>query len=271
MSDPVWASAPAKVNLNLHVTGQRPDGYHLLDGIVVFAKDVADMLVLRKAETMQIDVSGPFAEGVPTDARNLCWRAAELYGAPVAMHLVKNLPHAAGIGSGSSDAAAVLRAMAQLFEKPFEGDALPLGADVPVCIKPQAQRMQGIGELLTDVDVPPLHAVLVNPRVDVPTGPVFAGLASKENPPQDPLPKDGAWLDWLIKQRNDLEEPALALAPVIGEVLEALTAQGSALSRMSGSGATCFGLFTSAHAASNAAETLKAFHPNWWVAASTLV
>lgn len=266
-SDVLRVLAPAKINLTLHVTGQRADGYHLLDSLVVFAPEAADVLTLRPAEAMALQVTGPFAQGVPEDARNLCWKAATLFGVEVAMTLEKNLPHAAGIGSGSSDAAAVLRGLEQLSGRPFAGDAAHLGADVPVCLKPEAQRMTGIGEVLAPFEIPKLDAVLVNPRIEVPTGPVFTALKQKGNPPMAPLGAD--FIDWLSEQRNDLQAPALSVAPGIAEVLAALS--GARLARMSGSGATCFGLYDTQEGAEAAADALRVAHPDWWVVASSLV
>jgi len=266
----VTLEAPAKINLTLHVTGQRADGYHLLDSLVVFASAAADRLALRPASEMALRVSGPFSAGVPEDRRNLCWRAAELAGAVFDMHLDKRLPHAAGIGSGSSDAAAVLRGVAALSGMGLDVDAATLGADVPVCLSPRAQRMTGIGEVLAPVTLPALHAVLVNPGVEVATPSVFAGLARKDNPPMTPPGADIR--TWLAAQRNDLQGPATALVPEIGEVLASLDAcPGAWLARMSGSGATCFALFDSASAASAAVPTLRQAHPDWWVVASDLV
>ncbi|WP_417525015.1 4-(cytidine 5'-diphospho)-2-C-methyl-D-erythritol kinase [Marinovum sp.] len=266
---PTEAFAPAKINLTLHVTGQRADGYHLLDSLVVFA-DVGDVVRVTPASEMLLQVTGPRASGVPDDARNLCWKAAEAFGAPVAIELEKHLPAAAGIGGGSSDAAAVLRAMEAAMGRRFEGHALALGADVPVCRLARAARMSGIGEIVEPVTVPVLHAVLINPGVEVPTPAVFRGLASKTNAPMDVLPEKGAFLPWLAEQRNDLEPPALVQAPVIGDVLSALSDAGAALSRMSGSGATCFGLFEDAAAAEQAARRLQQAQPGWWVTAARL-
>lgn len=256
------AFAPAKVNLTLHVTGQRADGYHLLDSLVVFA-DVGDRLWFDVGARMKITVSGPFAEGVPVDDRNLVWRAAELAGWCGHIRLEKNLPHGAGIGGGSSDAAAVLRSLGG------SRDALALGADVPVCLSSRPQRMRGIGEVLQDVPrLPSFDIVLVNPRVEVPTGAVFGGLQSKENPPMPEFPTGfdtvAEFCCWLARQRNDLEPPALAYAPEINAALDSL--QGADFARMSGSGATCFGIFeTDAQAA---AERIAAANPTWWVRAA---
>ncbi|WP_425039637.1 4-(cytidine 5'-diphospho)-2-C-methyl-D-erythritol kinase [Primorskyibacter sp. S187A] len=260
--------APAKINLALHVTGKRADGYHLLDSHVVFARDAHDTLEVCPAQDMELIVDGPFADGVPTDARNLCWRAAEAFGAPVSIRLTKALPHAAGIGGGSADAAAVLRAMEALFERRFTGDAALLGADVPVCLLSRSARMSGIGEIVAPVKSAEFHAVLVNPGVDVPTPNVFRALASRQNAPLADLPDDGVDLAWLKAQRNDLQAPAMACAPVIATCLDAL--KDAELARMSGSGATCFGLYSDGPAASAAAERLRTRHPNWWVTASVL-
>jgi len=256
--------APAKINLTLHVTGQRADGYHLLDSLVVFA-DVGDRLWFNPEPQMRITVSGPFAQGVPTDQRNLVWQAAELAGWRGHIRLEKNLPHGAGIGGGSSDAAAVLRA--------FGGadQALVLGADVPVCLGHAPQRMRGIGDLLSKVpDLPDLDILLVNSGSVVPTGAVFGGLASKDNPAMaaeiPTFEKAGDFALWLADQRNDLEPPAKDVAPEISAVLAAL--DDALLARMSGSGATCFGLY---HDASTAAARIKAAHPDWWVARGKLL
>ncbi|MDA7428249.1 4-(cytidine 5'-diphospho)-2-C-methyl-D-erythritol kinase [Primorskyibacter aestuariivivens] len=264
---PTEAFAPAKINLTLHVTGQRADGYHLLDSYVVFA-DFGDVVRVSRAAEMSLRVTGPRAMGVPEDARNLCWRAAEAFGEPVAITLEKHLPAAAGIGGGSSDAAAVLRAMEALFGRTFSGDASALGADVPVCLLGHAARMTGIGETLMPLSQPPMPAVLVNPGVEVSTPEVFRALERKDNPPMDDWPLDGqrdSMLGWLRTQRNDLQAPALALQPVIGAVLAALEETGADIARMSGSGATCFGLFGTREMARAVAERLAEAHPGWWI------
>lgn len=259
--------APAKVNLTLHVTGQRPDGYHLLDSLVVFA-EVGDHLTLTEAPGMSLTVAGPFAEGVPRDAGNLVWKAAEMarWSGHISLH--KTLPHGAGIGGGSSDAAAVLRALGAQ-----DVAAVRLGADVPACRMGRALRMTGIGEELTPVDLPPLPAVLVNPGIPVPTPRVFSALESRNNPPMPvdtPAGDTAAIIHWLAAQRNDLERPAMAQAPVIAEVLQSLSGAGAALARMSGSGATCFGLFEDMQDAHGAAAILKGAAPHWWVQATPL-
>ncbi|EBA10324.1 4-(cytidine 5'-diphospho)-2-C-methyl-D-erythritol kinase [Sagittula stellata] len=267
------AFAPAKINLALHVTGQRDDGYHLLDSLVMFA-DVGDTVRLRDAPEVSLEITGSRAAGVPADRRNLCWKAAEAFGCPVAITLDKHLPAAAGIGGGSSDAAAVLRAMEALYGRPSPVDPLTLGADVPVCMVGHAARMSGIGDHVLPLFMAPLHAVLVNPGVEVSTPSVFKALSCKENAPMSEMPEGGgpaAALVWLSAQRNDLQAPAIALQPVIGDVLTALGGQtGARLARMSGSGATCFALFDDLKTAKAAATDLQKAHPAWWVAACTL-
>ncbi|AXI45326.1 4-(cytidine 5'-diphospho)-2-C-methyl-D-erythritol kinase [Sulfitobacter sp. SK012] len=256
------AFAPAKINLTLHVTGQRPDGYHLLDSLVVFA-DIGDRLWFEQGPELSLEVTGPFAKGVPCDARNLVWQAAFQAGWSGQITLEKNLPHGAGIGGGSADAAAVLRSL----DAPQH--ALCLGADVPVCLSTFPQRMSGIGEQLCPVpDLPEMWVVLVNPGVHVPTPQVFAGLASKQNPAM-PDSLEGwqsvqTFATWLAHQRNDLQAVAQTQTPEISEVLSAL---GDALiARMSGSGATCFGVYSSAAMARLAAEKIRKQHSDWWVA-----
>ncbi|MEZ5720580.1 MAG: 4-(cytidine 5'-diphospho)-2-C-methyl-D-erythritol kinase [Paracoccaceae bacterium] len=268
--------APAKINLTLHVTGQRADGYHLLDSLVVFA-DVGDRVRVMPAEETTLEVTGPMAEGVPTDASNLVVKAAALFDLPVAISLEKHLPMAAGVGGGSSDAAATLYAMAELTgTNTIPEGAVDLGADVRVCLMRQASRMRGIGEDVQPVEgMPELYAVLANPGVAVSTPEVFAALEDKNGlgmPKRIPRWR-GAWsaVDWISKQRNDLQAPAIALFPVIGEVLEALRAlPGARFARMSGSGATCFALFEERAEADMAAEQLAEAQPGWWVTAATL-
>lgn len=276
--------APAKVNLALHVTGRRADGYHLLDSLVVFA-DVGDRLRIEAAAELSLDVTGPFAQGVPSDGSNLVLKAAVLMGGAgqgARITLEKHLPHGGGIGGGSSDAAATLRALSSLWDIPLPGPAavLALGADVPVCLKaPAAQRMRGIGEELAPVPVlPEVHMVLLNPGIPVPTREVFDRLragAGTDNPGLSPLPDapdfDG-FVRWLSAQRNDLGMPAIGIAPVIAEALSRLRREkGCAIARMSGSGSTVFGLFREADTAAEAATRIAAGAPGWWVRAARVL
>ncbi len=271
--------AAAKVNLCLHVTGQRPDGYHLLDSLVVFA-GVGDRLHFEPADDLRLTISGPQAASLPVSDDNLILRAARAFGTPQGahIHLEKHLPVASGIGGGSADAAAALRGLARLWGRtmPDAGTLLALGADVPVCVTACAVRMAGIGETLSAIPaLPPAHLVLVNPGVAVPTPAVFRALPRKTNPPLAALPASANLPDfatWLADQRNDLEAPAMVLAPVIGDVKAALAAQpGCHLARMSGSGATCFGLFAIAQAAETAAQTIARAHPGWWVQSGRMI
>lgn len=268
--------APAKINLSLHVTGQRSDGYHMLDSLVVFV-DVGDQISAEAANETTLAVSGPFAQGVPTNGQNLVVKAAEASGLPMALTLDKHLPPSSGIGGGSADAAATLRAAMRLGGAQMTKDhAVLLGADVPVCLASKSTRMQSIGDVLTPVTLPALHLVLVNPRVEVPTPDVFARLERKDNPPMPKVlprwPDSLAVVDWLGTQRNDLQDPAAKVAPEVAAVLVALALSPEVLlARMSGSGATCFGVYPDRSSADAAAAQLSHSNPWWWVkAASTL-
>ncbi|WP_417807346.1 4-(cytidine 5'-diphospho)-2-C-methyl-D-erythritol kinase [Thioclava sp.] len=268
--------APAKINLTLHVTGQRSDGYHLLDSLVAFAP-VGDTLDIAPGQGvgrgLTLTVSGPEAAGVPVDGSNLVCKAAALAGrSDLALHLHKSLPAASGIGGGSSDAAAVLRGLGVT---PDPQSVMCLGADVAMCLTPHPQRVQGIGETLTAAQLPALPALLVNPRIGVPTPAVFKTLSAKTNAPMPShLPSFAGTtdcIDWLSTQRNDLQTPAIALAPEIGAVLGALTALPACrLARMSGSGATCFALFETQDQMQDAETRLRATHSDWWIAAGVL-
>jgi len=266
--------APAKVNLALHVTGRRDDGYHLLDSLVAFA-DFGDVLRACPAQELSLTIGGPMGAGLTAGADNLVLQAARLILPPdkgARITLEKNLPVAAGIGGGSSDAAACLHALADLYDlpKPSAHSILMLGADLPVCLLGRPARLQGIGERLSTIGaLPDLPAVLVNPLRGVSTAEVFGRLETPENPPLAPLPEGddrAGWLAWLADQRNDLQGPALAIAPKIGQVLAALGhGRGCAVARMSGSGGTCFGLFGSDAQAQAAADSIAARNPGWWV------
>ncbi len=268
--------APAKINLHLHVVGRRDDGYHLLDSLVVFA-GVGDWLSLSPAAELSLTVGGPFAAGLTAEADNLVLRAARRLAERAgvspdgALLLEKNLPVASGIGGGSTDAAAALRLLCRNWAVAPELGALArgLGADVPVCLAARPALMSGTGEVLAPAPrLPAAGLVLVNPGVAVSTPAVFRARAGGFSAPAR-FP-DAGWetaedlADSLAATRNDLEQPARALAPVIGDVLAALAAApGCLLARMSGSGATCFGLFASAAAAQVAAEAVR--RNGWWV------
>jgi 4-diphosphocytidyl-2-C-methyl-D-erythritol kinase len=265
---PVTEAAPAKLNLALHVTGRRADGYHLLDSLVAFA-GVGDVVTLEPGP-LSLRIEGPFAARLSADD-NLCLRAARLAEGDAAIRLTKNLPVASGIGGGSADAAAVLRGLSRM------GHAIPanaerLGADVPVCLASTPARMQGVGEILTPLPpLPPVPLVLVNPGVAVATPQVFAAMTRRDNPGLPPILAFTSLADltaWLATTRNDLETPALSIAPAIGQVLDALRSTGAAFARMSGSGATCFGLYDSPDRARIAATALK--QHGWWAVTTEL-
>ena len=282
----IRVGAPAKLNLYLHVTGRRGDGYHELDSLVTFTS-LADTLEIAPADSPGLTVSGPFADALDA-GDNLAARAAaalaERMGRPAGVRIAldKRIPVAAGLGGGSADAAAVLRGLARLWRLgpehavALQDVALSLGADVPVCLASRAARMTGIGERLRPPPrLPPFAALLVNPGVPVPTGRVFKarrGPFSAENP-IDEAPQDAPALAALLStRRNDLEQPARAEAPEIGRVLARLAeAPGCLLARMSGSGGTCFGLFADEAAAAGAAGAIARDHPSWWVKPTGLV
>ncbi len=265
---PVVEPAPAKLNLALHVTGRRPDGYHLLDSLVAFAR-AGDVVALEPGP-LSLRIDGPFAAGLGDDD-NLCLRAARLAGADAAIRLTKNLPVASGIGGGSADAAAVLRGLARMGH-PQPPNPERLGADVPVCQASGPARMQGVGEIITPLPpLPAVSVVLVNPGIALSTPQVFAALTRRDNPGLPAIPAFAGLADltaWLAGTRNDLEPAALSIAPVIAQVLDALRATGAAFARMSGSGATCFGLHDSADRARIAATALK--QHGWWTVATEL-
>lgn len=268
--------APAKVNLCLHVTGRRQDGYHLLDSLVVFA-GVGDRVTVLPGRGLTLLVTGPEAAGLGGEGDNLVLRAARAMGAAGAdLRLWKGLPVASGIGGGSADAAATLRAIARVSGQPLPDAAavLALGADVPVCLAGRPVQMQGVGELLTPLPpLPPLWLVLANPRQPVATPQVFAALARRDNAPVPGIPGAAlrsapAFCGWLAREtRNDLTAAAHKVAPVLPQVQAALAAlPGCLLARMSGSGGTHFGLFATADSATAAARALSAAQPGWWVA-----
>jgi len=284
----ITAQAPAKVNLALHVTGKRADGYHLLDSLVVFC-GAGDSLTASPAPDLALAVTGPFATAAGPDGDNLVLAAARglarLCGVTAGAHLtlIKNLPVGAGLGGGSADAAAALRLLCRLWRVAPSADALAglaltLGADVPVCLAGTPCRMEGIGERLSPLPpLPPgLALVLVNPGLPVATPSVFKALAGRFGPALPPLPpqgfRDGPGLAAYLRAcRNDLLAPAEAICPPIGQVLAALTAQPGLLATgLSGSGATCWGLAPSLAAAADAADQLKSARRAWWVTAGAL-
>lgn len=264
--------APAKLNLSLAVTAKRADGYHLLESLVAFA-DIGDRVVARAAPEFSLTIDGPFAASLDTGGDNLVARAATLFAErlgrrpDVALRLAKNLPVASGIGGGSADAAATLRALAKLWAAPIPAD-LPakLGADVPVCVAGVPAWMSGIGEIVEPAGaLPDWGVLLVNPGVALATPSVFKARSGAFSAGGKFAPN----LSNLAAARNDMEAPAIGLVPAIADVLAALRGlPGIRVARMSGSGATCFGLFDRPENAALAANALKAKAPSaWWIAA----
>ena len=285
----------AKVNLTLRVVGRRTDGYHEIESLVAFA-DCADRLTLLPGLPLHLNTVGPLAQSCGDTVDNLVLKAARLLGERVPnlrfgeFTLDKVLPVAAGIGGGSADAAAALRLLARANGLPIDDPrvieaAEMTGADVPVCLASCACVMTGIGETLMPVAVPNLPCVMVNPRVGVPTKDVFQELGLRNGEllvgAADVMieaaewPEGGTsirdWLETLAIGRNDLEAPAVRVQPVVSEVLSSLrNADGAALARMSGSGATCFALFENGADALRASQKVQLDHPQWWVHAGTL-
>ena len=278
--------APAKVNLTLHILGRREDGYHELDSLVAFA-GVGDRLGFVSDAPLGLDVLGPTALSAGPEGDNLVLKAAQALAERVAglrlgrFLLWKQLPVAAGLGGGSSDAAAALRALAEhnglaLGDPRLAEAARATGADVPVCLDPRARRMGGIGELLSaPLGLKPLPAVLVNPRAASPTPAVFAGMGLTRGQSSGLAAfterLDGDAVAALAKGRNDMQASAERLTPAIAEALALLGEAGEArLVRMSGSGASCFALYADRHAAALAAGWLRQRRPQWWVRATLL-
>lgn len=282
MDAATFVLAPAKINLALHVTGRRADGYHIIDTLVAFTR-FGDRLTLAEAERDEFSVSGPFADAVPADGDNLVLRAVASLraagggGGPVAILLEKNLPAASGVGGGSSDAAATLRALAGLWKLDIEASelariGLTLGADLPMCLAARPLIGRGIGEELVDVaGFPPLGTVIVNPGKAIATADIFSALQQRDGSALPPLPRQldfHSLCNWLETTRNDLEAPARQLEPAIDAALAALRKGGAHFARMSGSGATCFGLFESGNLAKRAAASIRERRPGWFVAAT---
>jgi 4-diphosphocytidyl-2-C-methyl-D-erythritol kinase len=279
-------AAPAKLNLYLHVTGKRADGYHLLDGLVAFA-DVHDALTIAPAPSLAFSADGPFAAGLGDSDGNLVVRAALALGAAVGrepglrLHLTKRLPVASGIGGGSADAAACLRGLAMLWDLDPAGEAVmdvahALGADIPVCVAGRAAYIGGIG---TEIDpapsLPGIGLLLVNPGIALPTPDVYRARQGAFTPPMrlDRTPRTAkALAAELALRRNDLTAAAISCVPEIERVLATIAGtEGCLLARMSGSGATCFGLYGEPAEAGRVATLLRRDHPHWWMAAGCLL
>lgn len=278
--------APAKINLALHVTGRRDDGYHLLDMLVVFA-DYGDQIKVEIAGQDNFTIGGRFADGIPLDSGNLVIRARDALRshtgrklAPVSIHLEKNLPVASGIGGGSSDAAATLLALNEIWQLDLDLDTLAelglrLGADLPMCLHGAALGAplvaRGIGEELTAIPkIPSLPLLLVNDGTAIGTPDVFRALTKRDNA-KLPIPVSGnieSICKYLATTRNDLLPAALGLAPQINDKLELLRSHGALFAQMSGSGATCFAIFKDQKNADTAASHILMQKPDWFVISS---
>jgi len=279
---PRWWRAQAKLNLYLHVVGRRSDGYHLLDSLVAFA-DLGDEIAAAPSARLSLKIEGRFASKLDANREsNLVWRAAQMLAQRLgrkpdaALTLKKNLPVAAGIGGGSSDAAATLNALSDLWGGEVNGQllaevGLSLGADVPACLAARPCWVGGIGEEVELAPgLPAAFLVLANPGVPLPTAAVFRAYRAPFSAPARfaAMPASLAeFVDLLAARRNDLTAAAIAQVPAIAALIERLaSAEGALLSRMSGSGATCFALFATAREARAAAAAIRAEQPDWWVA-----
>lgn len=278
--------APAKINLFLHITGKREDGYHLLQSLMVFV-DVGDEMEFSRHDSLFIDVDGPFAGDMPSPHDNLVYKAAQLLASDYKLSaqgrvtLNKKLPVASGIAGGSSDAATALMGFARLWGLPEELHRLQklaqkLGADVPACLVRKPVWAEGIGEKMTPLpEMPPLHFVLVNPMVATPTPEVFRRFRAKFSAPLQFSGRRKTASEWIADlrlYRNDLLDAAQEVTPQIRDVLRALNETPNChFARLSGSGATCFGLYDHAEAAMAAVNKLKQQYPRWWVSPATLL
>jgi 4-diphosphocytidyl-2-C-methyl-D-erythritol kinase len=280
-------AAPAKLNLYLHIIGKRADGYHLLDSLVAFT-DISDSLTLTPAQSLTFTADGPYAKDLGDDpSSNLVVRAAQELAAAcgrkadIAFHLTKNLPVASGIGGGSADAAACLKGLAGLWDIDPTGETVRrvagrLGADIPACVEGKAGFLGGIG---TEIDPAPLlpstGILLVNPGIGLPTPAVYRARTGDFSPPMrfDTAPADARDLAGLLSLRgNDLTAAAISIVPEIEVVIATLAAAPRCLlARMSGSGATCFGMFDDAETAGEAAAVIAHEHPDWWCASGKLL
>lgn len=276
----VRETAYAKLNLALHVRARTADGYHRIETLFAFAED-GDTLLCEPAEELTLAIEGPLAAGLPSADRNLVRKAALALrdhlgiGQGARLTLTKNLPVASGIGGGSADAAAALRGLARLWEADMGEAGLAaiarsLGADVPACLESRTFIGRGRGDELRSLDAPALSGLpllLVNPGVPIPTPEVFAGWDGEDRGPltlSEPATLDSSW-------SNDLAAPAIMRVPVIAALLESLeSCPGAQFVRMSGSGATCFSMFTDPIARDEAAEKLRSEYPDWWVWTSRL-
>ena len=282
----ITVNAPAKINLFLHVVGKRDDGYHLLESLVVFA-DYGDVVEVEESDKISLEIIGKYADalmGFPSE-NNLVWKAAiavqKYLPRPLGAKIIltKNLPIASGIGGGSADAAATIKALLKLWkldisDKKLAEIALNLGSDVPVCLYGKPAIMGGVGEEITPVTLQDKgYIVLINPNIPLATAEVFAAykLVMPNANIQKSLNTSIRWHD-IIEYKNDLEPAAIAKLPIIGEMLDSLrNTQGCFLARMSGSGATCFGLYHDELSAQNAASAVQKIYPQAWCVSAKIL
>ena len=286
MSRVITRAAPAKINLYLRITGKREDGYHLLDSLVAFA-GVGDIVTARTAEDLSLTIDGPFAGGLSADGDNLVLRAARALRAAsgsangARLGLTKNLPVSSGIGGGSADAAAALLALRELWELDIDDTGLAalglaLGADVPVCLAERPSRVSGIGDMIEPApNLPAAWLVLANPGAPVSTPDVFS---RRQGPFGDPVRTPASWTDvealteTLAVSGNDLTDAAVEAAPVIAGMLDEMAElPGALLTRLSGSGATCFSIMRDEPSAQFGVLALEEFHRDWWIKAAPLL
>ena len=276
-------TAPAKINLALHVTGRRDDGYHVLDSLVVFAA-FGDTITVKHAAVDTFAMSGPFGHGLPDDATNLVLKARDALrnafphrATPVFIHLEKHIPVASGVGGGSSDAAATLLALARMWEinpdlRDLAAIGLPLGADIPMCLHSHPLLARGVGEKIERIAAfPRLPLVLANSGGSISTPQVFAALTRRDNPPLSPLSPLNSIndvCDYLARTTNDLFAATQRVMPEIDATIAALELTSPRLARMSGSGGTCFAIYDNDTDAEAAAARLHKEHPGWFVVAT---
>ncbi len=280
--------AHAKINLALHVVGQRSDGYHLLDSLVAFTQ-LGDVICVNEAtdasSLVSLTIDGPFSKGLDASSSNLVSRAAlalgpqvtEKYGKPksVEIKLTKNLPISSGIGGGSADAAATLLTLQKFWKSDInlENIALELGADVPMCLYSKPLRAQGVGDEISLLkSKAPFHIVLVNSGIEVSTPEIFKKLTEKNNLVigHSPINKVPSFHE-LKEMRNDLQKHAVEIEPTIQDVLSVISETNPELTRMSGSGATCFAIYKNQQLAEEAANKINLNHPKWWCVATTTI
>ena len=270
--------SPAKVNLALKVLGRQPDGFHRISSLVGFT-EFGDEIAVRRSNGNSLLVHGPFADAIPHDDENLVLKALGLIAGDhgFIINLVKHIPVAAGLGGGSSNAATAIRLASKLTGAGLPGteQVSRLGTDIPVCLIGKPAMIGGLGEIVRPLQKSPqLYMLLVNPMVQLSTGLVYQQLGQySRNPLEDPPSgcDPGQYIDWLGRQKNDLEKPAMDILPVIGDVLDSIReTSGCLLARMSGSGATCFGLYASSSEADHARKAILSERRGWWSVSTVL-